>query len=140
MRMGSVESDDIEFWQLLEDRRHKELVTLLEKVLKKEQNPNKDILDAINKQNGILERLISAVSILKMETKVEAPEVNVQMDHQKIVDAVGKSANRMMDGLSEMKACLERIEEDNKKRRNVEFKIVRSRAGIDTIKPVDLNG
>jgi len=96
------EKEDIEFRELLSDRRHKEIKATLKDIAAALNKPSNDGYESLIRQNAELSRaLIGAIRALP------APEVNVQVDNKSMLtlledvcDKVVQSNKEVMDAVS----------------------------------------
>jgi hypothetical protein len=78
--------NDIEFNELLEEKRHRDLTVALRNIATSLNQPKSDVVaEAIRQNNEATRGLIEAVKNLP---KPEKPEVNVQVDNQKIITSL----------------------------------------------------
>lgn len=75
--------EDLEFKELLLEKRHKEVTQLIKALLSKD---NKDLVDALREQPKAIKDAFSA--IIQSIPKPEKPEVNVGVNQQKIVTSL----------------------------------------------------
>ncbi len=75
--------EDLEFKELLLEKRHKEVTQLIKALLSKD---NKDLVDALREQPKAIKDAFSA--IIQSIPKPEKPEVNVEVNQQKIVTSL----------------------------------------------------
>ncbi len=75
--------EDLEFKELLLEKRHKEVTQLIKALLSKD---NKDLVDALREQPKAIKDAISA--IIQSIPKPEKPEVNVEVNQQEIVTSL----------------------------------------------------
>jgi seryl-tRNA synthetase len=91
------ENEDIEFRDLLEDKRHKEISALLKKISSKDDSA---IRDAVAGQTQKIEQLAQALKSLP------APQVSVELNPKEFIaqvknicDDIVKSNNRVIDAI-----------------------------------------
>lgn len=75
--------EDLEFKELLLEKRHKEVTQLIKALLSKD---NKDLVDALREQPKAIKDAFSA--IIQSIPKPEKPEVNVEVNQQEIVTSL----------------------------------------------------
>ncbi len=75
--------EDLEFKELLLEKRHKEVTQLIKALLSKD---NKDLVDALREQPKAIKDAFSA--IIQSIPKPEKPEVNVEVIQQEIVTSL----------------------------------------------------
>lgn len=88
------EKDDIEFDELLADRRHKELTGTLKGIAALLNQPKNDNIAEAIRQTG--EATKGLIEVVKNIPKAEKPEVNVQIDNQKIVTSLEEICDKIV--------------------------------------------
>lgn len=98
------EVEDIEFDELMAEKRHKELSGLLKDVKKLLDKPtDNSTSEAIEKLATNLSKLLSEQKSLPIT--VNSPDVNVEINQEKVVNSLGKLSENL---LSELKKFNER--------------------------------
>ena len=98
------EVEDIEFDELMAEKRHKELSGLLKEVKKLLDKPtDNSTSEAIEKLATNLSKLLSEQKSLPIT--VNSPDVNVEINQEKVVNSLGKLSENL---LSELKKFNER--------------------------------
>lgn len=80
----SKEIDDIEFDELLAEKRHKEVTQTLKGIATLLNKPEKNdgVKEAVEKQSAAIEKVATAIQNLP---KPEKPEVNVSVENKEII-------------------------------------------------------
>ena len=89
------EKDDIEFDELLADKRHKEITGRLGKLadaLNKPEKEDKAVADGLKEAARASQAIAQAIRDIP---KPESPDVNVQFDHKSFVTSMDKIADRI---------------------------------------------
>jgi hypothetical protein len=107
-----LEENDIEFEQLLQDKRHKELLGTLKGIaslLSKDNSNDSGIISAIEKQSGKIEKFVQVIKELPQ------PKVNVEVNNDNVQTSITEMANSILGSLNEIKKVLQQPEKEIKK-------------------------
>lgn len=120
--MPLEEIDDIEFEILLADKRHKELKSLLGQIIKAYSESNKsDILTALQNQVLAIKEFAGAIKA------IPAPITNVELNQNKIADAIDRMETKFATELGNIKKEMEVKHE-------WQFTLTRNGGFIETVK------
>lgn len=119
-----VEKDDIKFEQLLNEKRHKELINSLTIIVSELKKEKKDgaVIAAIEKQSQAINKFVEVIRTIPVPA---APEVNVEVNQAEIVSSLAKMGDLILNGLSELKGVMK------KEPPSIawDFKVIRNQAG-----------
>ena len=116
--------DDIKFDELLQDKRHKELMGSLRELLTHlgKEKPDNGVAQAILKHS---ETFATAIKNLPQPEKQDAPVVNIQSNHGEVVKSLQEMGKNILSALSDLKDSMNK--EPVKK--EWRFDIVRNHGG-----------
>lgn len=125
-----VEKDDIKFEQLLNEKRHKELINSLTIIVSELKKEKKDgaVIAAIEKQSQAINKFVEVIRAIPVPA---TPEVNVEVNQAEIVSSIERMGKLILQELRDLKTILG-IEI---KPSEWEFKVNRNSAGyIESVK------
>lgn len=124
-----LENDDIEFEQLLQNKRHLELVSQLKKIVESISNKqptellnidNSMVVEAINKQSRAIEDFVKV--ILNIYSNSEKKEQPISVNQEKVVSSVNEMSNSILNSLNDIKVSLKKEDKKEKDTWVFEFK------------------
>lgn len=103
--------DDIEFERLLREKEHKSLLMSLKKIV--------DVLESGDKSDSELKVVFDSLSqsiqslpkeIQRLLEPMKSGDVSVNVNQDKVVEAVNAMGDKIISSLNEVKSCLEKEE------------------------------
>jgi hypothetical protein len=128
----AVDLEDIQFDELLQDKRHKEIKSLLQG-LKSEMSKDKNasIVEAINRNTEAIGKFVDVIGKLK----IDSPNVNVETNQESVINSLTSVGEQICNSVNELKAL---IPEEKKSVKIKEFKVIKNQHSgrIESVKPI----
>lgn len=122
MSMTEIEDDD--FYELLAEKRHKEVTGALKSIaLSLSKDANTEVMSAIERQTKVVERFLENIS--KVENK-EKGDVRLEVNQAQVVSSIKEMGQSILQGLNDLKESLNK----NSQPKKWEFKVIRGQGGV----------
>ena len=123
-----ADKEEITFNELLEEKRHKEIVSLLKQRNQSDIKIDAILNKAIEKNTEAVSSFLERIGNIKIEVpKIDAPNVTVNNNNDQLIGEVKKMGETLNSSITELKACFEKYLD--KEPAEYEFKIIRSDGG-----------
>lgn len=118
------DQEEITFNELLEEKRHKEIVSLLKQRNQSDIKIDATLKAAIQKNVEVISSFVESLKNINISVpKIDAPNVTVNNNNEQLLSSIVKMGELLNGSLQELKTCL------HKEPIEYEFRIIRSDGG-----------